>query len=186
MDLSCISDILNLKLPLLLRNSVVPEWFKVKIREVAKSNLAVGLKYTVSLPVPYTDKLRYYDLIISNCVIDYYNQFLNSFDDSKSIEHKKFLVDRYLDREVVQRIKDTAEAIIERELHWERHNDPNYKDQREVIFILNAMKYQLLWLYMEIKNTVEQTVIKDYENIESLLAGHFFEYSSECPFISEN
>ena len=186
MDLSCIGDILNIKLPSLIRNDLGPDWYRANIMGIVRVDLSGSHKYNLALPKPYSDKLRYYELIISNCVVKYSNAFLSSFNGSESFDHKKFLVDKYLEREVVQKIRDTATVILEKNLQWQHHGSPEHLELREVIFILNHIKYHLIWLYLEIRNIAAPMVIKDYKDLDSLLAEHFYEYIIESPFITKN
>lgn len=186
MDLSCISNILNLELPTLLRENIKNEIFKVKLLKLSKTQWEGYYKFSISLPKPYNDKLKYYDIIVSNCVTEFYREFLLNFNNSESIEHRKFLVDKYLDREVIQKIKDTAKVITEKDLHWSNHSNASFQNQREEIFILNSIKYNLIWLYLEIKEIAINIVPKDYQDLELLHAEHFFEYITNCSFITEN
>ncbi len=185
MNLTCIGDILSRQIPSLLRNETSPDWYRVHAGKTLRIRQEGNQKYQLNLAIPYSDKLRYFELIISNCVTCYFNDFKVNFESSLSLEHRKFLVDKYLNREVVQMIHDLAETIADKGLQWANHNSVEHKKNREVIFILQMIKYHLLWLYLEIKALTESLVFIDYYNLENLLAEHFYEYESSSSIITE-
>lgn len=185
MNLTCIGDILSRQIPSLIRNETPPDWYRVHVGKTSRIPQEGNQKYQLNLATPYSDKLRYFEIIISNCVTCYFNDFKSNFESSLSIEHRKFLVDKYLNREVVQMIHDLAETTADKGLLWANHNSVEYKKNREVIFILYMIKYHLLWLYLEIKALTEAVIFIDYYNLENLLAEHFYEYEPSSPIITE-
>ncbi len=186
MDLSCINDILHVQIPSLLRQEMISDWYRSEAGKIARVLTVTDKKYSLALNTPYSDKLKYFDLNISNCVHQYFNEFSDRFWTSQNTDHKKFLVDKYLNREVVQKIQDTAHVIISKNLQWENHNKPEQLKNREVIFILQSLKFNLIWLYLEIKKLVEHAVNDGYQTLETLLAEHFHEYDCSSPHIKEN
>lgn len=183
MNLQCIGDILNVQIPSLTRNTPIADWYRSAINNIMPVGIEVEKEYVTKLNTPYNDILRYFNVIIENCVHQYFNEFRKSYSDSESADHRKFLVDRYLNREVVQKIKDSAEIISKGNFQWENHGIPEYQIHREVIFILQIVKFNLIWLYLEIKIAVENITPANYHTLESLLAQFFHEYKSDSQYI---
>ena len=185
MNLQCIGDILNVQIPSLTRNAHVVDWYRSAMTNILPVAADVEKEYATKLPSPYNDILKYFNLVITNCVHLYFNEFRRSYLNSQSADHQKFLVDKYLNREVLQKITDTAEIISKRNFQWENHGQPGYQKDREVIFILQMIKFNLIWLYLEIRIAVENTTPAHYHTLETLLAQYFHEYNANSEYIEK-
>lgn len=137
---------------------------------VDRLGLAELSKFKLNVPKPYNKKLRYYDLLLWNAVWQFRQDFFAAFNTAKTIDHQKFLVDRYMEREITQKLRNTAEIIVEQQT---KNNDIDKREIKETSAILDSIRYHLSWLYLELKSLAEPVIGGDYMDLDTISEGIF-------------
>jgi hypothetical protein len=155
--------------------------FKQLLLEVKKEYYAQQPKYKVDFIKPLSNIRKYYHTIIDYETRRYLNDLHTDISEALNDDEKSYLVYFAINKLISQKIKETAQVIIEREYTPEQFDqlqpskkiEPGIADES---YILHLLKHHLVRLIMEI-----QEFYPDYLKDEALQADEiYYKYFNEA------
>jgi len=106
---------------------------------------------------PLSERRKYYSAIIKNEAISYLNAFHKIMKADATGDEKKYQVHKSLIKQLRKKFKETEGIIESKGFYFENIEPAQKKSQvdskfKEDIYIIQFLKYQLIWLYLEIQN----------------------------------
>ncbi len=132
--------------------------FQQLLHKLPKTELENQPIYELKFMKPLSERRKYYFTIIKNEAIDYLNVFHKSVKDSVTEDEKKYQVHKSLAKQLRKKLKETDSIIESKGFYFENivasqkrmQADSKFKDD---VYIMQLLKYQLVWLYLEIQNS---------------------------------
>jgi hypothetical protein len=175
MDLSTLNDILFHTLAPWLEANQKQDKFKVLLPDTILIP-AQSAFYEVDYLPPLNPKCKYYSIQIHNSAVSFFSKFSESFNSALYDDQKKFLVVKALDKQISQKLADTAQVIAQRNYNFSEINRPQNSAIRDEIYVIHFIKHYLIWLYLELREIVQEQVTHDYLDEAALYAYFFQEY----------
>jgi hypothetical protein len=181
MNLKTIDNILHHELAPWLPQNKLMDKFKVQLRELTLQsfNTFYELEYLPQL----NEKYKCYYLTVNNTVYSYIAQFKESFNEAANSDHQSFIINKF-NNHISQFFVDTQEVIQQRGYNFEEINLPINNTIRDEIYIIHLIKNYLIWLYLEVKE-----IVQDHHGFEFLdeeiIRGKFFNEFEFESFIHE-
>lgn len=175
MDLSTLNDILFHTLAPWLEANQKQDKFKVLL----SNSILVPAKsafFEVDYLPALNPKCKYYSILIHNSAVSFFTTFLESFKGALYDNQRKFLVVKALDKQISQKLADTAQVISQRNYNFAEINRPQNSAIRDEIYIIHLIKHYLIWLYLELREITQEQVTHDYLDEAALGASFFHEY----------
>ena len=106
---------------------------------------------------PLSERRKYYSAIIKNEAVSYLNAFHKTMKAATTDDEKKYQVHKSLIKQLRKKFKETEGIIESKDFYFENIEAAQKKMQvdsklKEDIYIIQFLKYQLIWLYLEIQN----------------------------------
>ena len=106
---------------------------------------------------PLSERRKYYSAIIMNEAVNYLNAFHKTMKADATGDEKKYQVHKSLIKQLRKKFKETEGIIESKGFYFENIEAAQKKTQvdsklKEDIYIIQFLKYQLVWLYLEIQN----------------------------------
>lgn len=106
---------------------------------------------------PLSERRKYYSAIIMNEAVSYLNAFHKTMKVDATRDEKKYQVHKSLIKQLRKKFKETEGIIESKGFYFEKIELAQKKTQvdsklKEDIYIIQFLKYQLIWLYLEIQN----------------------------------
>jgi uncharacterized protein YutE (UPF0331/DUF86 family) len=175
MDLSTLNDILFHTLAPWLEANQKQDKFKVLLSGTILIP-AQSTFYEVDYLPALNPKCKYYSIRIHNSAVSFFTKFSESFNGALYDDQRKFLVVKALDKQISQKLADTAQVIAQRNYNFFAINQELNKPIRDEIYIIHLIKHYLIWLYLELREIVQEHVAHDYLDEAALYASFFQEY----------
>lgn len=175
MNLSAFDDILFHTLAPWLKANQKQDKFKVQLTH-SITIPAQSAFYEVDYLPALNPKCKYYSILIHNSAVSFFTKFSESFNGALYDDQKKFLVVKALDKQISQKLADTAQVIAQRNYNFSEINQEHTRPIRDEIYIIHLIKHYLIWLYLELKEIVQEQVTHDYLDEAALYASFFHEY----------
>lgn len=155
-DLEIINDILNLHLrPWMTHDS--GQKYQQMLQTVNKETYLRQPLYCIDFIRPLTAKTKYYHAIIEQKLIKHLNSVHLSMANAITENEKKFQVHRALNQELKSKLIGVESLILKKNYFFDlidpknsnRSNDSTFRDEA---YIIQLVKYKLIWLYLEIQD----------------------------------
>jgi len=106
---------------------------------------------------PLSERRKYYSTIIKNEAVSYLNAFHKAMKAAATDDEKKYQVHKSLVKQLRKKFKETESIIESKGFYFENIEPAQKKTQvdskfKEDIYIIQFLKYQVIWLYLEIQN----------------------------------
>lgn len=147
-DLEIINEILNLHLrPWMTHHS--GQKYQQMLQTVNKETYLQQPLYCIDFIKPLTSKTKYYHAIIEQKLLRYLN--------SVHLSMAKFQVHRALNQELKSKLNGVESLILKKNYFFDLIDPKNSNRSRDITFrdeayIIQLVKYKLIWLYLEIQN----------------------------------
>lgn len=172
-------------------NRTLPEAkFKELVREVTNEVYNHQPKYKVAFNNPLNAKRKYYSLIIANGAIHFLNYLKNEVDAAFNDNERLYLVAQQAIKPLAQKLKETNSIIEERKLHWSEIKGTAQLSntdaaQADEAYIIQLVKYNLLFMYLEIQNSFPQFLNDDALSKDELHQKYFTEQELQSGIITD-
>jgi hypothetical protein len=139
--------------------------------------------YGIDFIKPLTSKTKYYHAIIEQKLIKYLNSVHSSMANAITENEKKFQVHRALNQELKSKLIGVKSLILKKDYFFDQvdpKSSNTSKDStfRDEAYIIQLVKYKLIWLYLEIQDTY-LSYLKDDPITEEEI--HYLYFSEEVP-----
>ena len=186
--LSVFHDLLFLGLRPWNNRSLPEAKFKELVREVNNEVYNHQPKYKVAFSNPLNAKRKYYSLIIANGAIHFLNHLKNEVDAALNDNERLYLVAQQAIKPLAQKLKEANNIIEERQLHWSEikgtaHLSISDAAQADEAYIIQLVKYNLLFMYLEIQNSFPQFLNDDALSADELHQKFFTEQELQSDII---
>jgi hypothetical protein len=171
-------------------NRSLPEAkFKELVREVNNEVYNHQPKYKVAFSNPLNAKRKYYSLIIANGAIHFLNHIKKEMDAALNDKERIYLVMHQSLKPLAQKLKEANNIIEERQLHWSEikgtaHLSSSDAAQADEAYIIQLVKYNLLFIYLEIQNSFPQFLNDDALSADELHQKFFTEQELQSDIIT--
>lgn len=164
--------------------------FKELVREVSSEVYNHQPKYKVTFSNPLNAKRKYYSLIVGNAAIQFLNYLKKEVDDALNDKERVYLVMRQGINPLSQKLRELNNIIEERQLQWSEikgtaHLSKEDAAKADEAFIMQLVKYNLLFLYLEIQDTFTQFLNDDALTKEELHQKFFTEAELQPKLIAD-
>jgi hypothetical protein len=181
-DLEIINEILNLHLrPWMTHHS--GQKYQQMLQTVTKETYLQQPLYCIDFIKPLTSKTKYYHAIIDQNLINYLNSVHSSMANAITENEKKFQVHRALNQELKSKLIGVESLILKKNYFFDLIDPKNSNRSRDITFrdeayIIQLVKYKLIWLYLEIQDTYLPYLNEDPITEEEI---HYLYFSEEVP-----
>jgi hypothetical protein len=170
MTLKTLDNILYHQLAPWLPANKVMDKFKVLLKDLNQKSFDTF--YDLEYHPQLNEKYKYYYLTVHNTVYTYLEEFKDSYNNATNPDHQSFLISKF-NNNISQYFSNTQEVIQQRGYNFNEINLPINNSIRDEIYIIHLVKEYLIWLYLEVKETVQEH--QDFEFLdESMIRGNFF------------
>lgn len=172
-------------------NRSLPEAkYKELIGELANEVYNHQPKYKVAFSNPLNAKRKYYSLLIANAAIHYLNFFKKEMDDAFNDKERVYLVAQQAIKPLAQKLKETNSIIEEKQLHWSNIKGTAQVSsidaaQADEAYIIQLVKYNLFFLYLEIQDSFTQFLKEDALSKDELHQKFFTEQELQPDIITD-
>ncbi|HEY9341926.1 MAG TPA: hypothetical protein VIQ23_10110 [Hanamia sp.] len=144
--------------------------------------------YGIDFIKPLTAKTKYYHALIEQKLIRYLNSVHLSIADAIDENEKKFWIHKTLNQELKSKLNAVEQLILKKNYFFDlidpknsnRSNDVTFRDEA---YIIQLVKYKLIWLYLEIQDTYLPYLKEDPITEEDIHSLYFSEEFHEKSFI---
>ncbi|CAN5188994.1 hypothetical protein BH09BAC2_BH09BAC2_13140 [soil metagenome] len=107
---------------------------------------------------PLSERRKYYSAIIKNEAVSYLNAFHKTMKAEATDDEKKYQVHKSLVKQLRKKLKETESIVASKGFSFQNIEPAQKKLQgdskfKEDVYIIQLLKYQLIWLYLEIQNS---------------------------------
>jgi len=107
---------------------------------------------------PLSERKKYYSTIIENEAASYLNAFHKTMKAEATDDEKKYQVHKSLVKQLRKKLKETESIVASKGFSFQNIEPAQKKLQgdskfKEDVYIIQLLKYQLIWLYLEIQNS---------------------------------
>ena len=188
--LSVFHDLLFLGLRPWNNRSLPEAKYKELVREVTNEVYNHQPKYKVAFSNPLNARRKYYSLIITNGAIHFVNYLKNEVDAAFNDNERLYLVAQQAIKPLAQKLKETNNIIEERNLHWSEIKGTAQLSnadaaQADEAYIIQLVKYNLLFMYLEIQNSFPQFLNDDILSADELHQKFFTEQELQPGIITD-
>jgi hypothetical protein len=161
-----------------------------KLSELKRSKYSFQPHFKVSLPGNLNNIRKYYSLIIENEAVDYLNDFHKEMKEAKIKEERIYLINRALQSNINQILKDIDQIITERNYSMDFILSNTPIAQTDVAnanesYIFLYLKYQTLRIYRELRKVYEASLDVPILNDDELMYKYFREGIENLKYITE-
>lgn len=152
-------------------------------KEVLENQPLLELKFLK----PLTQRKKYYHAVINNEAVSYLNTFHKAMKAAVTKDEKKYQIQKALVKQLRKKMKETSSIINDNEFYLENIFPVSRKSQtvaelKDDIYIIQLIKYKLIWLYLEIQNSYPAQLPQDAVEENDLLEMYFTELPPATSF----
>ena len=168
-------------------------WLAPAIHEDKYKSLSTEIKaeiprytplYKVEFPKHFNPKTKYYSSLIQNETIIYLNNIHLLLSDSKTDNLKEFWTNTTLSKKLEPQIKDIKKIILEKEFSIDNLVNLADIELKSNTYIIQLLKVELIYLYLEIQKAYIQHVRNDILEISDIYSNFLNESAPITPFIT--
>lgn len=164
--------------------------YKEVLSELHTSTLKYQPNYEIDFPYALNAKRKYFEKLINNESTDFLNELNGLINNSDFDEHKYFLVNNFLLREIEPLCKMVFNKIVENEYSEELLKPMNNVKKfdfgkADMAFIYNLLKHHYVRLYLEVQETYSSFVNGEHLSENELYATLFREFAPTPPVIND-
>lgn len=146
--------------------------------------------YELSFEKPLSPFRKYYNSLIDYEAIKFLNEFHENITTADDVNEQKYLLHFIINKVLLQKLKETAQIISERNYSEEQYNlklqnksvEKSIANQAYVIYNL---KYQLIRLIVELQDRYSDYLTKEALSLEEIHYEYFNEEPSTPSYINE-